>query len=53
MLKVAIAEDDFASLNSGRVFIKNKGCKSNRKSIERERNDGTTTKGRNRFASIR
>ena len=39
--------------NSGRVFIKNKGCKSNRKSIERERNDGTTTKGRNRFASIR
>ena len=33
-----------ASRKFKRSFIKNKGCKSNRKSIERERNDGTTTK---------
>ena len=53
MLKVAIAEDDFRVAQIQEEFLKNKGRKSNRKSIKCKRNDGTTTKGRNRFASIR
>ena len=39
MLKVAIAEDDFASRKFRKSFIKNKRRKSDWKSIERERND--------------
>ena len=54
MLKVAIAEDDFRVAQIQEEFLlKIKDVKVIGKALNAKRNDGTITKGRNRFTSIR
>ena len=53
MLKVAIAEDDFRVAQIQEEFLSKIKNVKVIGSIECERNDGITTKRRNRFASIR